>query len=209
MSELGREAVREMDRLGMVIDCAHVSEKSFFDVIQATNNPVVISHSGMRALCDIPRNVSDRELLALSENGGVVCINFYPGFLDESYFEKADAYFKRFAAERRELAARYGGDIERAEAELEPKLRELLKSIPRPNFSLVVDHIEHAVEVAGVEHVGLGSDFDGIATTPVGLEDASKLSSITDELARRGFVKEEIRLILGGNLLRVFKEVCK
>jgi len=209
LSGSGREVVKEMDSLGMVIDCAHASERTFFDVLDTTGNPVVISHSCMRALCDIPRNVSDEELRALRDNGGVVCVNFFPGFLEKGYFDEADGYFRRFTAERRRLAEKYGGDLAKAEAELKPECEKVLKDIPRPSVSTVVDHIEHAVEVAGVEHVGLGSDFDGIPATPVGLEDAGRYPAITEELVRRGYGEEDIKRVLGGNLLRVFKQVCR
>lgn len=209
LNTLGREAVREMDRLGMLIDCAHVSDSTFFDVLDVTRNPVLISHSCMRALCDIPRNVSDDVLRALAENGGVICVNYFPGFLDQDYNEKSEKIWSDWRARHEELVAKYDGDRRRAWDELRPSFRREVEKLPPIPLALLVDHIDHAVSVAGIDHVGLGSDFDGISVTPEGLDDVAKLPLITQELAERGYSRSDIEKILGGNLLRLVERVVQ
>lgn len=209
LSGFGREVVREMDRLGMIIDCSHVSDSTFFDVVETTRNPVLLSHSCMRALCDIPRNVSDDLLRSLGENGGVICVNYFPGFLDEGYHERAVVIWREFGRRRQELTDLYGGDGERAWSELEAEYQERMGAIPRPSIGVLVDHIDHVVRVAGVDHVGLGSDFDGISVLPEGMEDVTDLPVITAELVERGYSDRDIRKILGGNLLRLVEEVMR
>jgi membrane dipeptidase len=209
LTEFGRSVVREMDRLGMIIDCAHVSEKTLFDVLETTKSPVLVSHSCMRALVDIPRNVSDDELRAVRKNGGVVCVNFFPGFLDKDYNDKVTALWAEYRARANELAPQYGGDAGKAWHALEGEFEGRIKEMPPVPLSRLIDHIEHAVKIAGIDHVGLGSDFDGISTCPVGLEDASKLPLITEELVKRGYSDKDIRKILGGNLLRLVEKTVR
>jgi membrane dipeptidase len=209
LTDFGRSVVREMDRLGMIIDCSHVSEKTFFDVIETTKHPVLISHSCMRALCDIPRNVSDDVLRAIRKNGGVVCVNFFAGFLDKSVNEQAAAIWAEQRKRVNELAPQYGGDLEKAWAAAAPEFEGRAAEITPVSLSRLVDHIDHAVRIAGIDHVGFGSDFDGISITPVGLEDVSKLPAITEELAKRGYSERDIRKILGGNLLRLAERVIR
>ncbi len=206
LTEFGRSVVREMDRLGMVIDCSHVSEKTLLDVLETTKGPVLVSHSCMRALVDIPRNVSDDALRAVRKNGGVVCVNFFPGFLDKGYHERVSALWTEFRARSAELAPQYGGDRGKAWHALQEEFEGRIKEIPPVPLSALIDHIEHAVKVAGVDHVGLGSDFDGISTCPVGMEDVSKLPAVTEELVKRGYSDKDIRKILGGNLLRLVEK---
>ena len=207
LNDFGREVVREMDRLGMIIDCSHVSDSTFFDVIETTRNPVLLSHSCMRALCDIPRNVSDDELRALADNGGVACVNYFPGFLDKEYYSRASRVWREFGRRREELTERYGGDRAKAWGELREEYRERMAAIEKPSVETLVDHIEHAIRVAGIDHVGLGSDFDGISVLPDGMEDASDLPVITAELEQRGYSEDDIGKILGGNLLRLLEHV--
>jgi membrane dipeptidase len=163
----------------------------------------------MRALCDIPRNVSDDELRALGENGGVVCINYFPGFLDKGYYEQASEVWQEFGRRRQELTDLYDGDRARAWNELEEEYRERMGAIDKPTVGALVDHIDHAVQVAGIDHVGLGSDFDGISVLPGGMEDVTDLPAITAELRERGYSDRDIRKILGGNLLRLVERVMK
>jgi len=206
LTEFGRSVVREMDRLGMIIDCAHVSEQTLLDVLETTKSPVIVSHSCMRALVDIPRNVSDDALRAVRKNGGVVCVNFFPGFLDNAYHERVAALWTEYRARSAELAPQYGGDRGKAWHALEEEFEKRIAEIPPVPLSVLIDHIEHAVKIAGVDHVGLGSDFDGISTCPVGLEDVSKLPAVTEELVKRGYSDKDIRKILGGNLLRLVEK---
>jgi membrane dipeptidase len=209
LTDFGRSVVREMDRLGMIIDCAHVSEKTFFDVLATTKSPVLISHSCMRALTDIPRNVSDEELRALAKHGGVICVNYFPGFLDADYNKRMGALWTEFRAKAKEIAPSFGGDAQAAWESLEPELREKAAEIPPVPLSRLIDHIDHAVKVAGIDHVGLGSDFDGISTTPEGLDDVSKLPLITEALAERGYSDKDIKKILGGNLRKLVQIVVR
>ena len=161
LSELGVQAVEELDRLGMIIDVSHLNDEGFWDVIEHTGSPVIASHSNARAVCDHPRNMTDEMIEALAENGGVMGMNFAPMFVHPT------------------------------DATLEG----------------VVDHIDHIVELVGPDHVGLGSDYDGIPCTPKGLEDVTKIPDITKELIRRSYSEEDIKKILGGNHLRLFKTV--
>ena len=209
LTDFGRSVVREMDRLGMIIDCSHVSEKTFFDVLETTKSPVLISHSCMRALTDIPRNVSDDVLRAVEKNGGVVCVNFFAGFLDKGFNEKVTAFWAEYRKKAGELAPQYGGDTEKAWHALEPEFEKRMTEIAPVPLSRLIDHIDHAVEVAGIDHVGFGSDFDGINITPVGLDDVSKLPLITEELVKRGYSERDIRKILGGNLLRLVEKAMR
>jgi membrane dipeptidase len=209
LSDFGRSVVREMDRLGMIVDCSHVSEKTFFDVIETTTHPVLVSHSCMRALTDIPRNVSDDELRAVRRNGGVVCVNFFSGFLDTAYSDRVKALMAEYRARAKELAPQYGGDAEKAWQALEPEFHGRFAEIPPVPLPVLIDHIDHAVEIAGIDHVGLGSDFDGINVTPTGLDDVSKLPLITQELTNRGYSDGDVRKILGGNLLRLVERVVR
>ena len=209
LTDFGRSVVREMDRLGMIIDCSHVSEKTFFDVLETTKSPVLISHSCMRALADIPRNVSDDVLRAVGKNGGVVCVNFFAGFLDKGFNEKVTVIWAEYRKKANELAPQYGGDTEKAWHALEPEFEKRMKEIAPVPLSRLVDHIDHAVKVAGIDHVGFGSDFDGINVTPVGLDDVSKLPLITEELVKRGYSDKDIGKILGGNLLRLVEKTVR
>jgi membrane dipeptidase len=209
LNDRGREIVREMDRLGMIVDCAHVSEETVRDVLAVTKRPVIVSHSCMRALCDIPRNVSDDVLRAVAAHGGVVCVNFFPGFLDKGYHERVSALWVAYRERAREIAPAHGGDRELAWRAVAPELERETAGIPPVPLSRLVDHIDHAVGIAGIDHVGLGSDFDGISTTPAGLEDVSKLPLVTAELVKRGYTKREIEKILGGNLLRVVEKAMR
>jgi len=209
LNDLGREVVREMDRLGMIIDCSHVSDSTLFDVFEVTENPVLISHSCMRAICDIPRNVSDDELRALEKNGGVICINYFPGFLDKEFNGAVTEIWQEFRASADSLAGVYEGDREKAWDELRPEYMERMEALDSPTIGALVDHIDHAVGIVGIDHVGLGSDFDGISITPVGLDDVTDLPAITSELRHRGYSKKDIEKILGGNLLRLAERVIR
>ncbi len=209
LSEEGRRIVHEMDRLGMLIDCAHASEETVFDVLEETKNPIIVSHSCMKAICDIPRNVSDDVLRAVAAKGGVVCVNFYVGFLAEDRNRSIMSLFTKYRVRSRELAAAFDGDEEKAWRAIHGAFEEEVAEIPPVPISVLVDHIEHAVNVAGIDHVGLGSDFDGISLAPKGLEDVSCLPHITEELLGRGYSPGDIEKILGGNLLRIAEQVIR
>jgi membrane dipeptidase len=202
LSSFGKQVVTELNRLGVVVDLSHASDKTFFDALTVTTKPVIVSHSACRALADNPRNLTDDMLRALAKNGGVIGINFFPGFLDTATGQKNEALRQKMVALKRQFAA----DQVRYKAGRDRLLQEFNKDLAPISIERLVDHIDHAVQVAGIDHVGLGSDFDGIHFTPVGLEDASKLPALTERLFRRGYSAEDIRKILGENMLRVFEQ---
>ncbi len=206
LTAFGKDVVRELNLLGMMVDVSHVSDKTFYDALEVSNAPVIASHSSCRAIANHPRNMTDDMLRALARNGGVVMINFTVGFLSEEYREasqKARDETKTFE----ELTKKCGNEA-CAILELDQITRSAMMSgeLPRVGWEKIVDHIDHAVKVAGVEHVGLGSDFDG-TSVPIGMEDASKLPKITQALLDRGYSERDIQKILGGNILRVMEEV--
>ncbi len=200
LSSFGKEVVKEMNRIGMLIDVSHISDDSFFDVIKYSSKPVVASHSCCRALADHPRNLSDEMIQAVASNGGVIQINFYPPFLDSDYAKVHQPLLDTYEELKKKMEnnpKEYTGSFK----SVEKKLLEL----ERPSYTRVVDHIDHVVKIAGVDYVGLGSDFDGIEVTPAGLEGINKMPVITMELLRRGYKEESIRKILGLNFLRLLK----
>jgi membrane dipeptidase len=205
LTPLGRDIVREMNRLGMMVDISHVSDKTFYDVLEATRAPVIASHSGMRALCNIPRNMNDDMLRALARNGGVVDVIFAKVHLDEkawvSYIGMLDAYNRDMAdmlAVNRDNPRRW--ELKRA---IE---KRYTAQLPLADISVLLRHIDHAVQVMGVDHVGIGSDFDGISGNVLdGLEDVSKYPALVQGLIDRGYSDTDIRKIMGGNLLRVMR----
>ncbi len=216
LTEFGEEVIREMNRLGMIVDVSHAHDETFWDVIRVTTKPIVASHSCARGLSDHFRNLSDDMLKALAGNGGVVGINFAPGFLNAELD-------RRQTEAVAEIAKKYGlrgnpGEwqkanpavAEKALAELRQAVTELEETLAPVDVRTVVDHIEHVIKVTGsADHVGLGSDFDGISTTPRGLEHIGKIIAITEELRARKHSEEDIRKILGGNFMRVFAEVTR
>lgn len=204
LSPFGREAVAEMNRLGILVDVAHASDETFYDCIRHSKAPIVSTHSCCRALAPHRRNMTDEMLRTLAAHDGVIQINFYPVFLSGEFADymeasglgdRADAVEARFIANPANPEAR-GRWLEMQ--------RELL-ALHRPSYRRVVDHIDHAVAVAGIDHVGLGSDFDGIAVCPEGLEDISKIGVILEEMRRRGYCENDIAKVAGGNFLRVME----
>jgi membrane dipeptidase len=209
LTDFGKQVVQEMNRLGMMVDISHVADKTFFDVIAITKAPVIASHSSARALVNHPRNMTDDMLRAVAKNGGVVQVNFFSGFVDEDYRKAMEAQSKDQAA-----AIKSYVDSLRAQGkpvnyiEIDRIEREWTAKIPRPPFKVLIDHIDHIAKVAGVGHVGLGSDFDGVSgATPQGMDSAADLPKITQGLLDRGYSADDIKKILGGNLLRVFRQV--
>lgn len=207
LTEFGREVVRTMNRLGMMVDISHVSDPTFFDAIAVAKAPLIASHSSCRALSNHPRNMTDDMLRALAKNGGVAHINFYNEFLDDRHRVYAPEYndlSKKAAAVRKTFA----DDPKQRSIELRKIDLERLKRTGRVPFERLLDHFEHAATVAGVNHVGLGSDFDGVsAQTPEGMEDISKVPNLVEGLRGRDFPDHDIAKILGGNTLRVMKAV--
>jgi membrane dipeptidase len=214
LTEFGGQVVAEMNRLGMIIDVSHAADSTFWDVLKLSKAPIVASHSCCRALAPHHRNMSDDMLKALAEKGGLVGINFWPGFLDPAIDKAESDLFAKVAAEHglpTDAVGVFTADPARRErfnAAFAKRWTDLRKTLPPVDVRTVVDHIDHVVKVTGdADHVGLGSDFDGISITPAGLENTGLLPNITQELVRRGYKPEDIRKILGGNFLRVFQAV--
>jgi len=203
LNDFGRQVVREMNRIGMLVDVSHVSEDTVMDVLEVTTKPVIASHSSCLALCNHPRNLSDKALKAIAQNGGVVGINFFSGFVDQKYLDALNAMQNDILAtinEKKQIAPE---DLDRVAA---GRLRLLDDpGIERPPFSRLFDHIDHAVKIAGIDHVGIGSDLDTIPT-PEGMNDVSDMPKITQGLLERGYKEADIRKILGGNFLRVLRQ---
>jgi membrane dipeptidase len=203
LTDFGREVVREMNRIGMIVDISHVSDKTFFDAVEVSRAPVIASHSSVRAIANHPRNMTDDMLRALAKNGGVVMVNFYDGFLDP---RKAEMTIQ-LRAKQEEMNKQFPNDPKRVQEELD-KWRAA-NSPGRTPLSVLIDHIVHIAKVAGIAHVGLGSDFDGVPFTglPEGMEDISKLPNITIELMKRGYSDADIKKVLGENFLRAMSAV--
>ena len=204
LSEFGKEVVAEMNRLGMLVDVSHVSDETMSDVLDASKAPVIASHSSARVFSNHKRNVSDELLKRIAQNGGVVMVNFYPAFLDEKVRVADLERDKKLKAQRDALREQFKDDPKRLEDELK-KLNDA-NPIPNTTLSMLVDHIEHIAKVAGIDHVGLGSDFDGVPNLPEGIKDVADLPNITYELLRRGHSDADVLKILGGNFMRVFAE---
>ena len=209
LTDFGRQVVREMNRLGMMVDISHVSDKTFLDALETSAAPVIASHSSSRALANAPRNMTDDMLRALAKKGGVVHINYYEGFLDNGFAEREKA-LKAEQAEQNAIDDRtpkFGDRSQNGPAVRKINAQRIAK-LGRLPLSRLLDHFEHAIKVAGVDHVGLGSDFDGADDLfPEGMEDISKTPNLVRGLMERGFSDEDILKILGGNTLRVMREV--
>jgi membrane dipeptidase len=192
LTPFGAEVVKEMNRLGVVVDVSHVSDPTFWDAIRATTKPVLATHSSSRALTNIPRNMTDAMLKAVAANGGAVCVNFGSAFLDDAFHKAEDGVWAK---------KRTGPPWE-----MWQQIRADARAIQPPVLlARLLDHIQHVAKVAGVDHTCLGSDFDGVPVTPIGMEDVSKLPAITSGLRARGFSPADVEKILGGNVLRVLE----
>ena len=205
LNEFGQEVVREMNRLGMLVDVSHVSDDTMSDVLDISKAPIIASHSSARALSNVPRNIPDDLLKRIAQNGGVIHVNFYSGFVDtNTVAPQSRARDERLKAQQDALDAKYKNDPERL-AEESDKLEQANPLPPLP-LSKLIDHFDHIVKVAGIDHVGIGADFDGANDMPEGAKDVSMLPNITYELLKRGYSERDIKKVLGENLLRAMAE---
>ncbi len=209
LSEFGKDVVYQMNRMGMMVDISHVSDKTFYRTLVISRAPVIASHSGARVLCGSPRNMTDAMLHALAVNGGVVQVNFYSGFISEAYRTASNAQAPlRAEAKQAALArAQAAGQSTPPYAEYDRIDREFAAKIPRPPLNNLIDQIDHIAKVAGIDHVGLGSDFDGVPSLPEGIDSPADLPKITAALMARGYTAADMQKILGGNVMRVFSQV--
>ena len=208
LSEFGKDVVREMNRLGMIVDVSHVSDKTFADVLEVSKAPVFASHSDCRAICDAPRNMTDDMIRALATKGGVIQINYHVGFLSQEFRNAEKAHPEWDKAIALEVQKRCGDrqGCQLIEGDRVTREYVLRGDLPKVEWTKIIEHIDHAVKIAGIDHVGLGSDFDG-ANMPFGMEDASKLPRITNALLEKGYSESDVKKILGENTLRVMAEV--
>jgi membrane dipeptidase len=206
LAPFGKDVVRELNRLGVMVDISHVADKTFFDALEVTRAPVIASHSSARAIANSPRNMTDDMLRALAKNGGVVMINYNAGFLSEEF--RAAPRPPDFSARIKEIETSCGKDEACTILRTQRANHDAMRSgvLPSVTWEKVVEHIDHAIKVAGIDHVGLGSDFDG-AIMPLGMEDASKLPRITDALLKKGYSDRDVEKVLGENVLRVMEQV--
>jgi membrane dipeptidase len=203
LNDFGKQVVKRMNALGMMIDVSHTGEKTFWDVIRYTTKPIIASHSSVYTLCPVYRNLKDDQIRAIAKNGGVIQVNFYSGFIDSNYMPRLMRFLKQH---RREYDSLHSHNL------VEGRIVDYLSArypqefqLLRPPLSLLIDHIDYIAKLVGVDYVGLGSDFDGIESAPQGLDGVEDYPKITEALLRRGYSKRDIYKILGGNFLRVFR----
>jgi membrane dipeptidase len=208
LTDFGKDVVREMNRLGIIVDISHVSDKTFYDALAVSKAPIFASHSSCRALCNAPRNMTDDMIRDLAKHGGVIQINYHVGFLSQEFRDYEDAH-PDVEKEINEEVKKRCGDKEACKLTSgDQVVRDFMEAgkLPKVNWTLIVDHIDHAVKIGGIDHVGLGSDFDG-AVMPIGMQDVTHIPQITDALLKKGYSDSDIRKILGENTLRVLSEV--
>ena len=208
LTSFGKDVVREMNRLGMIVDISHVSDKTFYDALAVSKAPLIASHSDCRAICDAPRNMTDQMIRDLAAKGGVIQINYHIGFLSQEFRNAEKAHPEWEQAIAVEIQKRCGDKEGCQLIEGDKITREYITQgkLPRVDWTMILEHVDHAVKVAGIDHVGLGSDFDG-ANMPMGMEDAAKLPEITEALLRKGYSESDVKKILGENTLRLMTDV--
>ncbi|KYP13668.1 dipeptidase [Flavihumibacter sp. CACIAM 22H1] len=207
LSDFGKQVVRRMNELGMMVDLSHVGEQSFYDAIAVSDKPVIASHSCVYNLCPHPRNLKDDQIRAIGKNGGVIFLNFYAGFIDSTYNKNKAAFIEKHKGFIDSLLQEKLPSYE-IDGYLTARFPEEAEAL-RPSMNLLLDHLDYIVRLIGVDHVGLGSDFDGIELAPQDLDGVEDMPTITSALIVRGYSKKDIRKILGGNFIRVFKAVSK
>ncbi|RYD73843.1 MULTISPECIES: dipeptidase [Pedobacter] len=203
LNAYGKQVVQRLNKLGVMVDLSHVGEKTFYDAMMVTSKPIIVSHSCAYSLNPVPRNLKDDQIKAVGKNGGVVCINFYSGFLDSTFNRKQKAFFAKYDKELKSLSIKYGRSsaidtlISNHQAEADAN---------RPPISLLIKHINYVVKLIGIDHVGLGADFDGAESFPLGMNSVADYPKITKELLKNGYSETDIKKILGGNVIRLIRE---
>jgi membrane dipeptidase len=213
LTDFGRNVIREMNQLGMMIDVSHAADTTFWQVLQTTQAPVIASHSSARALTDAPRNLTDEQLRAIATNDGIVMVNFYPAFIETAWRDgwaatktERDPLYEAATKPYRDRGEPVPYDAYMS-VDRQYYAKHLKDKLPLAPFGALIDHIDHVAQVAGIDHVGLGSDFDGFPILPEGLSSAADLPKITAALVERGYRAEQLNKLLGENLLRVFGAV--
>jgi membrane dipeptidase len=207
LTPFGKDVVREMNRLGMMVDISHVADKTFYDALETSQAPIIASHSACRAVTNVPRNMTDDMIVALAKKGGVIQINMYCSFISQ---KSADAVERLHLRERsQELEKQYASDPAKLKSELDALAEDEKRAQVRATLADVVAHIDHARQVAGIDAIGIGSDFDGITCAPEGLDEVSKFPNLTRALLEKGYSRSDIKKIYGGNTLRVMRQVQK
>lgn len=208
LNDFGRAVVREMNRLGMMIDVSHVSDKTFWDIVNTSTKPVIATHSGCRAIANVSRNLTDDMIKAIAKSGGVVNVIFYPEHLEPGWSEKKKKVDAEIAAAVQRASEEEKGDVAHKKLARDRVRREAFAlRLPPVSVSRLADHIDHVVKLVGIDYVGIGTDFDGVQSTLSDLGDISQLPNLTRELLRRGYSESDVDKILGGNMLRVMEEV--
>jgi membrane dipeptidase len=207
LNDFGKNVVREMNRLGMMVDVSHVSDKTFWDIVNTSTKPVVATHSACRAIADVPRNLTDDMILALAKTRGVVNVIFYPEHLEPGWSQKKKQLDAEIAPLVQQASANEPGDaVHKKLARDRVRAEQYAKRLPPVTVSRIVDHIDHIVKLVGIDHVGIGSDFDGVQATTADLGTVADLPNLTKELLKRGYSESDVDKILGGNMLRVMDE---
>ena len=208
LTPFGKQVIAEMNRLGMMVDVSHVSDKTFWDVLEITRAPIIASHSSARAVTSAPRNLTDDMLRAIAKTNGIVMVNFYPAFIDEQWRASWNALKAERSKEQDALDAEYHAKGLPVPFAVSDKIdRKYTAMIGRAPFNSLIDHFDHVIKVAGIDHVGIGTDFDGFPTPPAEIDSAADLPKVTAALMARGYSADDMRKLLGGNLLRVFRDV--
>ena len=203
LTDFGKQVVKKMNELGMLLDLSHVGEQTFWDAINTTTKPVVVSHSCVWSICPVFRNLKDEQIKAIGKNGGVIHLNFFSGFVDSLFFKRVNEFNAKHRAER-DSVLKTVTDPYFADVYLFEKYPDEVRSL-RPPLSALLNHLDYIVKLVGVDHVGLGSDFDGVNSTPQQLDDVTSFPLITKELRKRGYSKEDVKKILGENFIRLLK----
>jgi membrane dipeptidase len=204
LTEFGKQVVKKMNELGVIVDLSHTGEQTFYDAIAVTTKPVMLSHSSVWNICPVFRNVKDEQIKAVAKNGGVICINFYSGFISKAYAQRGEELDGPLRKRIQDSLFAISNDSAQMRKQWREYYRKEMDQL-RPTLSDLVNHIDYIVKLVGDEYVGIGSDYDGVSSLPVGLEDVTTYPKITEELLRRGYSKKSINRILGGNVLRVMK----